>query len=168
MVHVDKSEGAQTCVKQVEFNTIASSFGGLSSRVAGLHRNLQSIDAYPDALKPIINDQSLPESTSIPKLALGLAKAHAAYTASSSPSQSTCVLFIVQDTPSVPSASHSIGYSTILAWIRLPASFFTLLLTLLTSHTKSQRSTSARVTRPLTTLPRSTGQPACTSKEALP
>jgi hypothetical protein len=69
MVHVDKSEGAQTCVKQVEFNTIASSFGGLSSRVAGLHRNLQAIDAYPDALDPIINDQSLPESTSIPNLA---------------------------------------------------------------------------------------------------
>jgi glutathione synthetase len=94
MVHVDQSK---TCVKQVEFNTIASSFGGLSNHVSGLHRNLHSIDAYPDALKPIINGGSLPESTSIPNLALGLAKAHMAYTATSSPTHPTCVLFIVQD-----------------------------------------------------------------------
>lgn len=97
MVHVDQSDGSRPCVKQVEFNTIASSFGGLSSHVSGLHRNLQSIDAYPDAVKPIINDGSLPESTSIPNLALGLAKAHEAYNATSSPSHPTCVLFIVQD-----------------------------------------------------------------------
>lgn len=97
MVHVDKSEGFLPCVKQVEFNTIASSFGGLSSHVSGLHRHLQSIDAYPDALGPIIKDESLPESTSIPNLALGLAKAHAAYGSSSKPSHPTAVLFVVQD-----------------------------------------------------------------------
>lgn len=97
MVHVDNVESSQTRVKQVEFNTIASSFGGLSSHVSGLHRTLQSIDAYPDALKPIINKDSLPESTSIPKLALGLAKAHLAYSTTASPSLPTCVLFIVQD-----------------------------------------------------------------------
>jgi glutathione synthetase len=97
MVHVDQTEGSQPCIKQVEFNTIASSFGGLSNQVSGLHRHLQSIDAYPDALNKIIKDESLPESTSVPKLALGLAKAHEAYTSSSSPNHPTCVLFIVQD-----------------------------------------------------------------------
>lgn len=97
MVHVNKSDGSLPCVKQVEFNTIASSFGGLSSHVSGLHRHLQSIDAYPDALGPIIKDESLPESTSIPNLALGLAKAHAAYSSSSKPSHPTALLFVVQD-----------------------------------------------------------------------
>lgn len=97
MVHVDQNEGSQPCVKQVEFNTIASSFGGLSSHVSGLHRHLRSIDAYPDVLDPIIKENALPQSTSIPNLALGLAKAHQAYQESSSPSHPTCVVFIVQD-----------------------------------------------------------------------
>lgn len=39
MVHQDhdKSEGGQT-IKQVEFNTIASSFGGLSTQTSNLHK----------------------------------------------------------------------------------------------------------------------------------
>lgn len=97
MVHVDKAEGSHPCVKQVEFNTIASSFGGLSGHVSGLHRHLRSIDAYPDVLDPLIKEDSLPPSTSIPSLALGLAKAHSAYSDSCSPSHPICVVFIVQD-----------------------------------------------------------------------
>lgn len=97
MVHVDKSEGSKPCVKQVEFNTIASSFGGLSSHVSGLHRHLLSTEAYPDATESVITGSALPESTSIPNLALGLAKAHSAYAKASSPAHPTCVLFIVQD-----------------------------------------------------------------------
>ena len=96
MVHVDASE-PQPCVKQVEFNTIASSFGGLASKVSGLHKHLASIDAYPESMSNIINDSSLPPSTSVPGLARGMAKAHQAYGQSSS-GHPTCVIFLVQDT----------------------------------------------------------------------
>ncbi len=96
MVHVDPSE-PQPSIKQVEFNTIASSFGGLSSKVSGLHKHLLGIGAYPESLSSLINDSTLPPSTSVPGLALGMAKAHEAY----GPSESglpTCVVFLVQDT----------------------------------------------------------------------
>lgn len=95
MVHVDPSE-SQPSVKQVEFNTIASSFGGLSSKVSGLHKHLEAIDAYPESLSSIINDESLPPSTSVPGLARGMAKAHEIYGKSSS-GLPTCVIFLVQD-----------------------------------------------------------------------
>jgi glutathione synthase len=95
MVHVDPSE-ARPGVKQVEFNTIASSFGGLSSKVSGLHKHLLAIGAYPESSSDIINEASLPPSTSIPGLALGMAKAHDAYGKSSS-GVPTCVIFLVQD-----------------------------------------------------------------------
>ena len=40
MIHVDAtSSHPETDIKQVEFNTIASSFGGLSCQVSGLHRS---------------------------------------------------------------------------------------------------------------------------------
>ncbi|KXT15350.1 hypothetical protein AC579_10435 [Pseudocercospora musae] len=96
MVHVDKSGDTKPSVKQVEFNTIASSFGGLSSQVSGLHRYLSSIDAYPDELSSIVNGLSLPESASVPSLAKGMAKAHEAYGAPKS-GLPTCVIFLVQD-----------------------------------------------------------------------
>lgn len=38
MVHQDAT-GAGPQIKQVEFNTIASSFGGLSSRTSQLHKS---------------------------------------------------------------------------------------------------------------------------------
>lgn len=96
MVHVDKSGSSKPSIKQVEFNTIASSFGGLSSQVSGLHQHLLAIDGYPDELSFIVNDSSLPASTSASSLAKGMASAHAAY----GPSKAglpTCVLFLVQD-----------------------------------------------------------------------
>jgi glutathione synthase len=97
MVHLDKSSGAsQPSVKQVEFNTIASSFGGLSTRVSELHQFLNSIDAYPEEISSIVNSSTLPANSSIPSLALGLAKAHEAY-GPSSKQLPTCVIFLVQD-----------------------------------------------------------------------
>jgi glutathione synthase len=95
MVHVDPSE-SQPCIKQVEFNTIASSFGGLSSKVSSLHKHLLSIGAYPESSSNIINAQSLPPSTSVPGLALGMAKAHKAY-GESTKALPTCVIFLIQD-----------------------------------------------------------------------
>lgn len=96
MVHVDQSNRSKPSVKQVEFNTIASSFGGLSSQVSGLHQHLLAVDAYPDQLSSLINTSSLPESSSVPSLAKGMAKAHEAYGPSAG-GLPTCVLFLVQD-----------------------------------------------------------------------
>lgn len=95
MVHVDPSE-PQPCIKQVEFNTIASSFGGLSSKVSGLHKYLSSIDAYPESIADIVNDASLTSSYSVPGLARGMAKAHEAY-GKSAEGHATCVIFLIQD-----------------------------------------------------------------------
>lgn len=98
MVHVDSSgPSSKPSVKQVEFNTIASSFGGLSSKVSALHKHLSSIDAYPESLSSIISQDSVPESQSVPGLALGLAKGHQAY-GESRDGRQTCVIFLVQDT----------------------------------------------------------------------
>ncbi|EME42901.1 hypothetical protein DOTSEDRAFT_173414 [Dothistroma septosporum NZE10] len=96
MVHVDLDHASKPSVKQVEFNTIASSFGGLSGKVTKLHRHLRAIDAYPDSVSSIIMDAAQPESTSIASLAKGMASAHKAY----GPSKTglpTVVLFLVQD-----------------------------------------------------------------------
>ncbi|KAG9994716.1 glutathione synthase, partial [Aureobasidium melanogenum] len=46
MVHLDPAHSAaKPTIKQVEFNTIASSFGGLSTQVSKLHNYLLSVDA---------------------------------------------------------------------------------------------------------------------------
>ncbi|KAK4984325.1 Glutathione synthetase [Elasticomyces elasticus] len=97
MVHVDPLDTlAMPVIKQVEFNTIASSFGGLSSQVAKLHKYLFSIDAYPSSSTNIIDPSKLPESRSIPSMARGLALAHLAY-GSSRAGLPFCVLFVVQE-----------------------------------------------------------------------
>ncbi|KAL0262123.1 Glutathione synthetase [Diplodia seriata] len=97
MVHLEPSGGdAKPQIKQVEFNTIASSFGGLSTQVSALHRYLNSVDAYPAEVGSLIKQDSLPRSQSVPSLAAGLAAAHKAYGSSKS-SNPLCVLFVVQD-----------------------------------------------------------------------
>lgn len=97
MVHIDPAQPSATpSVKQVEFNTIASSFGGLSSQVSSLHKHLLSIGAYPEETSSVLNKSSLPPSESVPLLASGLATAHQAY-GKSSDSHPLCVLFLVQD-----------------------------------------------------------------------
>ncbi|KAK7531312.1 glutathione synthetase large chain [Phyllosticta citribraziliensis] len=97
MVHLDPEDtNAKPKIKQVEFNTIASSFGGLSSRVSGLHKHLLSIEAYPADVSPAITQDALPENKSVASLAAGLAAAHKAYGQSRS-TKPLCVLFVVQD-----------------------------------------------------------------------
>ncbi|MCJ1371505.1 hypothetical protein MMC20_002722 [Loxospora ochrophaea] len=99
MVHVDPSApDAQPQIRQVEFNTIASSFGGLSSQVSKLHSHLLHTTAYPPTDTPIITPSSLPQNHSIPSLSNGLASAHTHYGPSkSSPPLPLCILFLVQD-----------------------------------------------------------------------
>jgi glutathione synthetase len=97
MVHVDPmNRAASPELKQVEFNTIASSFGGLSSKVSALHRYLSSIEAFPSSVASVTKGDALPEPRSMPSLAAGLAAAHKAYGVNKE-GRAQCVLFLVQD-----------------------------------------------------------------------
>ncbi|BGP33825.1 Glutathione synthetase [Rhodotorula toruloides] len=77
-------------IKQVEFNTISSSFGALSSRVTELHRYLGASGAYP--AHPDLNTSTLPQNAALSGLASGLAAAHTAYRNSKA-----IVLMVTQD-----------------------------------------------------------------------
>jgi glutathione synthetase len=97
MVHTDPAGSDRIPkLKQVEFNTIASSFGGLSSRVSALHNHLLKIDAYPSSTSSLIKAENLRQSSAASSLAKGLAAAHQAY-GTSRTNRPLCVLFIVQD-----------------------------------------------------------------------
>ncbi|KAI4113711.1 MAG: hypothetical protein LQ338_008126 [Usnochroma carphineum] len=98
MVHKDPQDlTAKPTIKQVEFNTIASSFGGLSTKVSQLHSYLHSTSAYPPTSSPLIATSCLPQNPSIDSLTRGLSTAHRAYGPSkSTPPLPLCVLFIVQ------------------------------------------------------------------------
>lgn len=98
-------DAATDTVKQVEFNTISSSFGGLSSKVTELHTELGS---FPSATNPLAypflplskespHDSLPPTNKAIPTLARGLATAHQAYGSSKSdPQLPLCIIFLVQ------------------------------------------------------------------------
>lgn len=97
MVHEDPSQSNPVPgLKQVEFNTIASSFGGLSSQVSALHRHLLSLGAYPSSTSSIIRPDALRQSQSTTQLAKGLAAGHKAY-GEARTKRPLCVLFVVQD-----------------------------------------------------------------------
>ncbi|CAM1505354.1 Fc.00g109910.m01.CDS01 [Cosmosporella sp. VM-42] len=120
MVHQDTStEPHSLQVKQVEFNTIASSFGGLSTYTSRLHKYLASTE-YPLLDNRIIQGSlDLPDNTSIRGLAGGIETAYNAYPQSEL-GYEKCVIFLVQggernvfdqrhleyhitkDTPSIP------------------------------------------------------------------
>ena len=109
MLHT--SEERPPALKQVEFNTISSSFGGLACLVAEMHTHLAT---YPSPQHPVAypphplfsNYESTsiksighpPSNTAVSTLTAGLAAAHQAYGPSkSSPQLPTCILFLVQD-----------------------------------------------------------------------
>lgn len=77
MLDVPLDSTEQPSIKQVEFNTIAASFAGLSSKVTGLHRFLVQSQTYPEDLLPSLD--ALPENKAIDGLVHGLAEAHKAY-----------------------------------------------------------------------------------------
>lgn len=101
MIHNPAGSSEEPSLKQVEFNTIASSFGGLSCLVSKLHTELLSSPTgnpitYPS--HPVLNENVPPENTAVSTLARGLASAHQAY----GPPKSTtalplCILFVVQE-----------------------------------------------------------------------
>ncbi|KAF8544125.1 glutathione synthase [Trichophaea hybrida] len=80
-------------IHQVEFNTIASSFGGLASRVSELHRFLLSSGAYPT--NPHLTPASIPLNPAATELASGLASAHSAYGPPAC-AREKAILFLVQ------------------------------------------------------------------------
>ncbi|KAI0292396.1 glutathione synthase [Russula brevipes] len=77
-------------LKQVEFNTISSSFGPLSQRVAGMHHYLVESTGY-FGISPLLSSSNLPSNETTKHLAEGLAEAHRAYGV-----PDAHVLFIVQ------------------------------------------------------------------------
>lgn len=98
-------DAATDTVKQVEFNTISSSFGGLSALVTQLHTELASFPtpasslAYPDhpLLKTSGQPNLPPPNHAVPTLAQGLAESHAAYGSSkSNKALPLCIIFLVQ------------------------------------------------------------------------
>ncbi|OTB07980.1 hypothetical protein M426DRAFT_317482 [Hypoxylon sp. CI-4A] len=94
MVHQDRS-GSAPQVKQVEFNTIASSFGGLSSQTSLLHKYLSTVE-YPLLENSISKGGlQLPENGSAAGLAAGIRSAFIKYGPSQTRHQK-CVIFLVQ------------------------------------------------------------------------
>lgn len=79
-------------IKQIEFNTVSVSFGGLSTKIGQLHNHLNK-SGYYDAKysNEYYSSDEIPISNSANDLAKGLANADSAYSDST-----TIVLFIVQ------------------------------------------------------------------------
>lgn len=122
MLHMPE-DGSQPSLKQVEFNTISSSFGGLAVRVSELHTELATFPdredclVYPphslfntaSAVKDITKTISTshrsidlsgipPPNAAVVTLVSGLIAAHTAYGPSKNdPGLPTCILFLVQD-----------------------------------------------------------------------
>ncbi|TVY78539.1 Glutathione synthetase large chain [Lachnellula suecica] len=95
MVH-QGAENEPPVIKQVEFNTIASSFGGLSSQTSKLHKHL-SLSDYALLETPISRKEiDLPENESTKSLASGICAAFDAYS-KLVPIHDCCVIFLVQD-----------------------------------------------------------------------
>jgi glutathione synthase len=104
-------DSAEPSLKQVEFNTISSSFGGLASLVTKLHTEIATFPtsehpfAYPS--HPLLSSTSTsgpksrgvpPPNEAVPTLTAGLAEAHKAYGPSKhSPPLPLCIIFLVQD-----------------------------------------------------------------------
>ncbi|CAJ2510056.1 Uu.00g059560.m01.CDS01 [Anthostomella pinea] len=94
MVH-QYAAGSTPQIKQVEFNTIASSFGGLSSQTSLLHKYLAS-NEYPWLEKSIKrNSLQLPQNQSAAGLANGIRQAFIEYGPSAT-NHERCVIFLVQ------------------------------------------------------------------------
>lgn len=84
------SDSDKLALRQVEFNTISSSFGTLSERVANLHRHLYSSTDYFNT-SAWLKAENFPPNQTTAGLVEGLAAAHAAYNIPGSQ-----ILFLVQ------------------------------------------------------------------------
>jgi glutathione synthase len=83
-------------IKQVEFNTVSVSFGGLSSKVGELHQYLNDAGYYAGGSQRLYDEKDLPVSESAIKLADGLANGAKHYNEQQK-REDTIVLVIVQE-----------------------------------------------------------------------
>ncbi|KAJ2718224.1 Glutathione synthetase [Coemansia sp. Benny D115] len=84
--------GAGVCAKQVEFNTIASSFASLSALVGGMHRYLLARTQFNGLLEQgTIGVEQLPENESLTSIADGLAAGFKLYG-----NNDAVIVFVVQ------------------------------------------------------------------------
>lgn len=93
MVH-----SATNQIKQIEFNTVSVLFGGLSSKVADLHRFLNALGAYTADGSEYYPRESLPTSASLKELGAGLVDGDEAYRQQQKlPSTTaTCIVMVTQ------------------------------------------------------------------------
>ncbi|CAK7236802.1 Glutathione synthetase [Sporothrix bragantina] len=104
LIHQETTEagGEHLQIKQVEFNTIAASFGGLSGQASSLHKFL-SKNEYPllqaSSKVAAATGYSLPDNTSSRDIAAGLQAAFEVYNQSEPVYKGLprCVVFLVQD-----------------------------------------------------------------------
>ncbi|KAH9919289.1 glutathione synthase [Fomitopsis serialis] len=90
LVHAPDS-GEPTSLRQVEFNTISSSFGTLSERSANLHKYLYKSTQYY-GVSPYLQEERFPTNNTTAGLAEGLSDAHKAYGV-----PDARILFVVQE-----------------------------------------------------------------------
>ncbi|KAI4599662.1 hypothetical protein KJ359_001398 [Pestalotiopsis sp. 9143b] len=97
MLHQEESGSSSAPqIKQVEFNTIASSFGGLSAQTSALHRHLSAIE-YGLLSQPVVKGAAtLPDNHSAKSLAQGIVQAYTAY-GEAAGGRRKCVVFLTQD-----------------------------------------------------------------------
>lgn len=88
---------ADHSIKQIEFNTVSVSFGGLSSKVGQLHNYLNNSGAYDESYSnKYYSEHDLPISDSIDQIANGLAQGNYFYNGEKQ-NTATVVVFIVQN-----------------------------------------------------------------------
>lgn len=94
---VNEIEGLKPQIKQIEFNTVSVSFGGLSTKVGELHRYLNNHGDYDigEGTDKYYDEKDLPISKSITKLSEGLADGNYYYNDCVSNTK-TVVLVVVQ------------------------------------------------------------------------
>lgn len=84
-------------IKQIEFNTVSVSFGGLSTKVGQLHNYLNFSGAYDNTYtNKYYSEHDLPISDSVNEIAASLAQANYYYN-NETEDTSTVVLFVVQE-----------------------------------------------------------------------
>ncbi|GMK54515.1 hypothetical protein CspeluHIS016_0111010 [Cutaneotrichosporon spelunceum] len=84
--------GQKAVIKQVEFNTIAASFGALSQKASEMHRYLSEQSGYYNVHPQLRNANAFVDNHSLEDIAAGLAEGHQAYG-----SREAAVLFVVQE-----------------------------------------------------------------------
>ena len=96
LMHADNRNELE--LRQVEFNTIAASFGGLCTFASNMHRHLLRNHAYSNAA-PCLHMDNLPKNEAIDTLVSGLVDAHKYYVSectNDSRTTAPVILFVVQ------------------------------------------------------------------------